>query len=284
MMKTALAFVRPVTTILLAGLVFFACSKGGEPPPTPNPCAGVTITVSGTVTDADIGQNNGSIAASASGGSGFTFSVDGGAFQGSGTFNNLAKGNHTVTAKDNRGCTGSKGFTIAEKAACTGITITVSGATTASDPCSGTGSVTITAAGSTNFTYSLNGGTFQSSNTFSNVAAGNHSITAKDAAGCTGTAQVTVAAGVQGPLFTAVKGVIAANCAIAGCHVNPAPTGGLNFADNCTIVLNKDRIRDRAVASAGTALQMPPPPNAALSQADRDKITQWVVAGGRFTD
>ena len=92
MMKTALAFVRPVTAILLAGLVFFACSKGGEPPPTPNPCAGVTITVSGTVTDADVGQNNGSIAASASGGSGFTFSVDGGAFQGSGTFNNLAKG------------------------------------------------------------------------------------------------------------------------------------------------------------------------------------------------
>jgi hypothetical protein len=269
----------------LPGILFFACGKGGDsPPPAPNPCNGVTITVSGTVTDADAGQNNGSITASATGGSSFTFSVDGGAFQASGTFNNLTKGNHTITAKDGRGCTGSKGFTIGEKAVCNGVTITVGGATTSSDPCIASGSITITASGSTNFTYSLNGGAFQASNVFANVAAGNHNITAKDGAGCTGTTQVTVSPGVAGPLFTAVKGVITANCAIAGCHVNPAPTGGLNFADNCTIVLNKDRIRERAVTSAGTPNQMPPPPNAALSQADRDKITQWVVAGGKFTD
>jgi hypothetical protein len=284
MRNNRLAFQRLVTAVLLPGLIFFACSKGGGPGPAPNPCAGVTITVSGTVTDADAAQNNGSISASATGGTGFTFSIDGGAFQGSGTFTNLTKGNHTVTAKDNRGCSGSKSFTIGEKAACGGVTITVTGATTASDPCAGTGSITITAAGSANFTYSLNGSAFQASNVFTNVASGNHTVTAKDAAGCTGSAQVNVAAGVQGPLFTAVKGIISANCAIAGCHVNPAPTGGLNFADNCTIVLNKDRIKARAVDAAGTANQMPPPPNAPLSQTDRDKITQWVAAGGRFTD
>jgi hypothetical protein len=285
MRKSALAFLRPVTAILLPGIIFFACGKGGDsPPPAPNPCAGVTIAVSGTITDADVGQNNGSIAASATGGSSLTFSIDGGAFQSSGTFNNLTKGSHSITAKDGRGCTGSKSFTVGEKAVCNGVTITVNTTTTASDPCSGTGTITITAAGSTNFTYSLNGGAFQSSNIFSNVASGNHNVTAKDAGGCTGTASVSVAAGVAGPLFTAVKGVLSANCAIAGCHVNPAPTGGLNFADNCTIVLNKDRIRERAVISAGTPNQMPPPPNAALSQSDRDKITQWVVAGGRFTD
>jgi cytochrome c551/c552 len=59
---------------------------------------------------------------------------------------------------------------------------------------------------------------------------------------------------------------------------------GINFSENCTIVQQKDRIKVRAVDQAGTANQMPQPPNPALSLADRQKITDWVNAGGKFTD
>ena len=90
--------------------------------------------------------------------------------------------------------------------------------------------------------------------------------------------------GTPGSLFTAVKNVLAANCALSGCHAGSSPQTGINFGDNCTIVNQAARIKVRAVDQVGTASQMPPPPNAALSQADRQKIIDWVAAGGKLTD
>lgn len=90
--------------------------------------------------------------------------------------------------------------------------------------------------------------------------------------------------GTPGPLFSSVRNIIQANCALSGCHSASNPQNGINFTDNCTIVAQKDRIKFRAVDQAGTPSQMPPPPNAALSVADRQKITDWVNAGGKLTD
>lgn len=87
-----------------------------------------------------------------------------------------------------------------------------------------------------------------------------------------------------GPLFTAVKTMMATNCAISGCHTGSNPASGLNFTNDNTIVTQKDRIKLRAVDQAGTANQMPQPPNAPLSSTDQKKITDWVNAGGRLSD
>lgn len=87
-----------------------------------------------------------------------------------------------------------------------------------------------------------------------------------------------------GPLFIAVRGVLQTNCAVSGCHANPSPQNGINFADDNTIVAQKDRIKVRAVDQAGTANQMPQPPRAALSAADQKKITDWITAGGLITN
>ncbi len=94
----------------------------------------------------------------------------------------------------------------------------------------------------------------------------------------------TTCPGTPGPLFNAVKNVLAANCALSGCHTGAGAQNGINFSDNCTIVAQGANIRNRAVNQAGTANQMPPPPAAALSLADRQKITDWLNAGGRLTD
>ena len=86
-----------------------------------------------------------------------------------------------------------------------------------------------------------------------------------------------------GPLFTSVRTIVQTNCAISGCHTGSNAQNGINFSADNTIVAQKDRIKLRAVDQAGTPAQMPPsgPP---LPVADRQKITDWVNAGGKLTD
>lgn len=278
-------------TILL--LMFFAtvllitvsCSKGSGGGGTPNPCSGVTITVNATVTNTSgAGATNGSISASATGGSGFTFSINGGVFQASGNFTSLSAGTYSITAKDGRGCTGSNSFTVTAADPCTSVSFTVGGTTVSATPCATTadGSITVTTSGGgSGFTYNINNGAFQASPLFSNLAAASYTVGAKESGGCIRTASVSVSPKPAGPLFTAVKAVIQANCAISGCHGNvQAPL----FTIDCNIVNNGALIKTRAVDQAGTASQMPQPPNPALSVADQNKITNWITAGGKFTD
>jgi uncharacterized membrane protein len=94
----------------------------------------------------------------------------------------------------------------------------------------------------------------------------------------------TACSGTPGALFTAVKNIVQTNCATSGCHAGTSPQNGINFADNCTIVAQKDRIKLRAVDQAGTSNQMPPPPLPALTVAERQAISNWITAGGRVTD
>lgn len=172
-------------------------------------------------------------------------------------------------------------------AGCSGISITVTASITPAAAGTATGAINATGGGSTNFTYSLNGGSFQPSGNFTGLAAGIYTITAKNANGCVGSAQFTVSsglacAGTPGPLFTAVKAVIAANCALSGCHAGSNPQNGLDFANNCVIVDNNARIKARAVD--GVPSIMPPLPNPPLSATDKQKIVAWINAGGQLAN
>ena len=180
------------------------------------------------------------------------------------------------------------GGTSAPANPCSGVTVLVTLAATATDAGASNGSLTATATGATGFTYSINSGSFQASPTFTNLAAGKYTITAKSTNGCTGTATSTIVSKVAactgqapGPLFTAVKAIITTNCAVTGCHNG---TQAPNYTVDCTIVDYADLIKLRAVDQAGTGDQMPQPPRMALVQADRDKITAWITAGKRITD
>ena len=198
-----------------------------------NPCAGITIVVSATKTDAVSGQSNGTITASATGGSGFTYSLNSGAFQTSGSFSGLAAGNYTITAKNSNGCTGVTSVSLSSINPCAGITIVVGA--TKTDPTTGqsNGTITATATGSTGFTYSLNSGAYQSSGTFSNLAAGTYTVTAKNTNGCIGTTQVTL---------TAISPCTNLNIVITPTVVNTTP---------CTTVANNGSITVAATGSAG---------------------------------
>lgn len=273
--------------LLITGLLT-SCGGKGSGGGVPDPCMGVSIVVNGSTTNSSgAGISDGAISASATGSSGFTFSINGGAFQSTGNFTGLAEGTYAITAKDSKGCIGSKSFTVDKNNPCLSVNFNVGGTSTNATACAGTpnGSITVTTSGGgSGFTYNISGGAFQASPTFNNLTANTYTVGAKEAGGCIKTVSITVNPSLPGSLFATVKAIIQANCAVTGCHVSPSPTGGIDFSIDCNIVVNKDRIKERAVTNFGTPNQMPPPPNAGLSQANRDAIVNWINAGGLYTN
>ena len=137
-------------------------------------------------------QSNGSITASGGGGSGvLQYAINGGSYQPSTNFNNLAAGNYTVTVQDANGCTASTttNITDAPSAVIVNITTTPVGCNGQSD-----GTVDIVAnSGTAPLNYSIdNGLTFQAGSFFSGLAAGSYSIVVSDANGCTTTSSINV--------------------------------------------------------------------------------------------
>lgn len=248
-----------------------------------DPCAGITVAVAATQVNPTTGQSNGSITATATGGSGFTFSVNNGAFQASGTFSTLAAGSYTITAKNSNGCTGTKTVTLAATSACSNVTITVTAAVVNTIPCTtpaNNGSITITATGSTGFTYNNNGGSYQAASAFSSLTAGSYLIGVKDANGCTATKTVTVAAVAAGTTFAAVKALITSRCSGGGCHTSGGSAAGYNFDTDCKIVGYWNQINGACVT--GALKKMPLSPQAALTAAEKTTITNWINAGHTF--
>jgi gliding motility-associated-like protein len=137
------------------------------------------------------GGNNGSVTVAGSNGtSPYTYALNSGSFQLSGTFSSLTAGTYTVTVKDANGCTFPVPVTIIQP-----IALTVSIVTQTNVSCNGgnNGSVTVSAANGTSpYTYSINGVTFQASDTFNSLTAGTYTVTAKDVGGCLATVIVTI--------------------------------------------------------------------------------------------
>jgi uncharacterized membrane protein len=82
----------------------------------------------------------------------------------------------------------------------------------------------------------------------------------------------------NGPLFTAVKAIVAGNC--ASCHTGATANGGMDLSTDPKIESAKLRIKARAVD--GTPSFMPQ--GGQLTTAEKQAITNWINAGGRTTD
>jgi cytochrome c5 len=248
-----------------------------------DPCTGITINVTGTVVNpTTVGGSNGSITANATGASPVTYQLNNGAFQASGTFTGLAAGSYSVTARSAAGCLGTANFTLTNPNPCAGVSISVTNVIINNTPClsSPSGSITATASGGNgSYVYSLNGGPFQTSNIFANLNTGSYTITARDGNNCSGNSTPAAVNNVAaGPLFAQVKTVLQNNC--LSCHNATVSNGGMNWAVDCNIVTNKDRIKARAVDAVPSAM----PPVGLMPASERQKITDWINAGGRYTD
>jgi len=131
------------------------------------------------------GASDGQVTVSAASGSGqppYEYSLDGGAYQASGTFTNISLGNHTVRIRDGLLCTFDVFFTITQPPVLTGK---VSSQTNVSCYGGTDGSVTISASGGvTPYEYRLDAGPFQTSNIFTGLSAGSYNVTIRDNNNC----------------------------------------------------------------------------------------------------
>jgi hypothetical protein len=160
---------------------------------------------------------------------------------------------------------------------CAGKTITLTAGVTNATKCSSDGKLVARPKGSSGFTYQLNSAAFQADSTFSNLGAGNYTITVKDADGCTKSSSFTITeGGTKGPLFSAVTAVVSSKCNGGFCHgtgSNNAPTGALN--SDCNIIARKALINTKVLGAENMG---------SLGTADKKKISDWIAAGGRYTD
>jgi gliding motility-associated-like protein len=155
-----------------------------------------TSSVGGSITSQTnvlcFGSNTGSVTVSGSGGTApYQYKLGAGSYQASGTFATLTAGSYTVTVQDANLCTFDVAVTISQPLAVLSGNI----ASQTNVSCFGltNGSVTITGSGGISpYMYSLNGGTFQLSGTFNNLAGAGYTISVQDANLCTANVSVTI--------------------------------------------------------------------------------------------
>jgi len=167
------------------------------------------ISASITTTASTCGNPNGGFLVTASGGSGsgYEYSLDGINFNTSGLFTNLDAGTYYILVADGAGCYRIFSATIIDS---DGPTIT--GSTHTNVSCNGgfDGSITITSVtgGTGTIEYSINGTDWQTSNSFTELSAGDYTVIIRDANGCSGNVSVTVTEPSAFAITTTVTNVL----------------------------------------------------------------------------
>ncbi len=161
---------------------------------TISPCPTITLATTSQSNVSCFGLNDGSFTVAASGGTGaYSYSVNGGNSQSSGSFTGLAAGTYNVTATDVNGCTGTTAVTISQPAS-----LAVTSASQTNVACFGgtTGAAAINAptGGTAPYAYNWTPGdpAGDGSRSVSSLSAGSYQVTVTDANGCQTTQGFTI--------------------------------------------------------------------------------------------
>jgi hypothetical protein len=134
------------------------------------------------------GENNGQIAVTSGGGTPpYSYSLNNGAFQTSSIFNNIAAGSASVQIRDFTGEIFTVNLNVTQPALLVINNVT--------QPSLGSAVVNVVG-GVTPYAYNINGGTFQTSNTFSSLANGSYIARVRDNNGCVSQPFTFVVSGV----------------------------------------------------------------------------------------
>lgn len=167
--------------------------------------------------------NNGQITITTSGGiTGLRYSINNGTtFQPGNSFTGLGPGTYEVVVNDDNNCAVHRTITLTNPNA-----PAIDNIQPVHPTCVGNnGSVTLTVSGGTPaYTYSIDGTTFQSGNSFTGLAPGNYTLTVRDAAGCSSTGTVTLNAPAAPTISTLTY--TAANCGATDGSATVTVTGG----------------------------------------------------------
>ena len=191
--------------------------------------------------------NTGTITITAPTEAGMTYSIDGTNYTNTtGIFTLVAANTYTVTARSAAGCT-SPGTSVTVDAQPSAPTIPIE--TTDCALGFGNATVTVISPTGTGIEYSLDGGTYQTSVLFAGIANGNHTITARNASGCTTTgSSFQVSCGcVNGPILT--LSTISSNT----CGITPVTISGNTFANANSVTITHNGSGTVNPSSSGTS-------------------------------
>ncbi len=189
--NTATATNLPAGTYTVAVFDSLGCFKPAFVTIT-QPASEFLASITSQVDVACTGSATGSLTVTGSGGiPPYQYNINGGAFQASGTFSNLAEGAYTILAQDANHCTVTIPTTITGPALPLNATIT----SHTNVLCAGqaNGSATVTALGGTSpYTYSWNTTPIQTTATASNLAVHTYTATVTDAVGCQTSVSISI--------------------------------------------------------------------------------------------
>ena len=120
------------------------------------------------------------------------------------------------------------------------------------------------------YQYSVDGGAFQSSGTFSGLAADTYTITVKDANDCQDQMEVTITSVPEVSFASQVKPIIDTNCQKSGCHGSNSSLP--SFGTYNQVLANAAKIKTRTSNKSM-------PPTGALADANIQLIADWVDQG-----
>jgi len=249
---------------MLLILAFTACKYDQDGPLVDCDVEGPTLSLVDKQ-EANCGEADGSITLFATGGDGnYSFSSSQSEDQASSLYIGLPAGNYEFVVRDGNLCTSTIQVSLGN---IDGVQIT--DVATGDSGCSAAnGSVMVTAAmGTPPYMYQLDDGTSQSSNIFSSLSADTYTVKVSDSDGCEFVVPVSVLSGVS--FASEISPIIAANCAISGCH------NGSQFPDFTilsNIQSNAERIKIRTS-------NMSMPIGRSLTQQQIDQIACWVDDG-----
>lgn len=259
----------PILSLGAIASVFPACSE--DPAVAADPCATPPVISEVKVTDSPCGSPAGSVLAVATGGSGtLQYSLDGKEFRNNGEFINLANGNYTLTVKDVNDCRITRELVVNEV---NNINLSIASVTPSGCGTS-EGEVSLEATGgSENYSYSLDGTTYQPETVFRNLPSGKFTAFVKDDAGCVSNSEFILESGVS--FKSSVKSIFEMNCAVTGCHVSGTKRVNLEEFDG----IQKNASRILSLTKSGAM----PPKNSGkqLTASEVDLLACWINDGAK---
>jgi hypothetical protein len=262
-------------SLLISFLVYAGCSSNDEPKPVDCNTTDLAISLTSKSDPASCNTSNGSIVVSATGGAApYQFKLNSGTFAAANTFNNLGAGSFTIIVKDGNDCEKSLAAVVL-----TAPTSPVAGASTIAHHTNcldANGSITVNVTGGTPpYEYKLGSGLFVSSNVFSQLKAGNYTVTVQDDADCSITINNVVNSSTTVSFQTQIKPLLETNCIKSGCH------NGDNGADRNWSVFANVQAKASGIKTRTGNRSMPADNANALTQDQIDLIACWVDSGAQ---
>lgn len=255
-----------VFSLVFIGLVLVVSCTSNREEVLPD-CSASTLTLSLEHSTDAACNAPGAVTVKGTGGQGaLSYSMDGTNYQDHGDFA-LTAGDYTLTVRDENLCTATLVISVEDSRSDLSLqadVVNLAGCEAAD------GSVSLSATGGMEpYAYQVDDSDFTASGDFHQLTSGTYTFSVMDVEGCQASVSLELASGIS--LNTHIMPIIAANCAISGCHLDT----------RVPILSGRNAVINNATQIASRTAHGTMPPTGTLPQAEIDLIACWVADGAK---